>query len=594
MGAILTLHDCCFAETRFPVDRFFFEEYANDDFIRENLLEMIVLGFHAFTHDSSASLVTEDGLIAYAEEERFTRVKGEGGFPENAIRHCLSEGGVKPSEVEQVILPFRPRKGALRRLLYLANPPGAFGVRFMDLFWKGLRMLSVDQSLRRMGFCVKTRYADHYLAHASAVFLSSPFEEALVLVMDGVAEGWSGAVFHGRRNGTPALRLLARFPFPGSPGLAYAAITEHLGFRSNRDEGRVMAMSALGDDRYLREMQNLFRFEERKIVLKRGFFDFAGTWTTSRFHRVFGAPRKPGDPLKGDHFALARAVQTVVEEGSLFLAKLYMEKTDCRNLCFTGGLALNPALNGTLLRESGCRSMYVFPPGGDAGTSIGGALMNVPVRSWSLPHPYWGSAYSISRCERVAESMTDCVITSGAAAEKEAADLLSRGRIGGWFRGKSEMGPRALGHRSILADPRFVEGKDRLNRNVKHREPFRPFAPAMLLEESRAFFPDIKESPFMLYTFPVPSETAVSLPAIVHVDKTSRVQTVTRGDESGLFDVLTAFQKRTGFPVLLNTSLNLQNEPLADSPEDAIRVFVQGDLDFLMLEDLLISRRRTS
>ena len=551
---------------------------------------MITLGIHAFTHDATAALCRDGRLAAFSEEERFSRIKGDPGFPIHAIAFCLKEADVRPDAVDRVMVPFRPAVGALRRLTYLVRRPDRMLHRMADLLNKGRGFRSIPHRLRGLGLMCPVSSADHYACHARAVFCASPFEEAAVLVVDGVAEGWTGALYHALRGPRPIFHCLGKIPFPHSLGLLYAAVTEHLGFRHNREEGKIMAMASLGDDRFADQMRRLVVPGRHDFRVKQGYFDWAGRWTLQPFHRKFTPPRPGGGPFLPEHFSLARSVQIITEETCLGLARGLLEATGTRDLCFSGGLALNPSLNRVLAQHSGCRNFFAIPAGGDAGTALGAALSPDTDPAWRLEHPYWGSrpdpaslraAVDHSGCRRRIE---------GTAAVERAADLLSGGAVGGWFTGRGEMGPRALGHRSILADPRRPDMKGRINDRIKKRESFQPFAPAVLLPEGRDLFEDLVPSPFMLRTFKATPEASDRIPAVVHADGMARVQTVEVADPSGLRPVLEAFHARTGVPVLLNTSLNLKGEPLAGGPEDAVRIFTEGGLDFLYLEGLLLER----
>ncbi len=543
-----------------------------------------VLGLHAFTHDSSAALCLGGRLAAFGEEERFTRVKGDPVFPERAIRFCLDSAGLKAGEVDQVVVPFRPRLGAAARLAYLARRPRAFLPRAADLARKGRSMEGLARDLASLGILAPVEFADHYAAHARAVFAASPFERAAVLVLDGVAERWTGALFRAIRRDGPTLEPLARFPFPHSLGLVYAAVTVHLGFAPNREEGKVLAMAALGDDRFVDAFGARCRIAGRNLIVDQALFDFAGEWTTRRFERILGPRRSPGGPFRPEHFALARALQATVERCGTELARQAVALSGCPDLCAAGGLALNPALNQAMAAQSGCAGFFAFPPGGDAGTAIGAALDPFADPSWSLPHPFFGSMPGAAGTDHP-------VLAERGAATERAAEMLAGGALVGVCRGRAEMGPRALGHRSILADPRRPEVKERLNRKVKRREEFQPFAPAALTARRPDLFPGMEASPFMLRAFPLPERAKDLIPAAIHADGTSRVQTVEPGDASGLAPLLEAFERRTGLPVLLNTSLNLRGEPLADTAADALRVFGEGGLDALLLDDRLLGRR---
>ena len=549
---------------------------------------MRILGIHSFTHDSSAAVVADGRLLAFTEEERISRVKGDPSFPAGAILACLKESGLSAKEIDAVVLPFRPGVGAAKRLAYLARRPVAFIPRASDLVRKGRRIMGVRAKLAELEIAAPISRLDHYISHAMAVFCASPFERASVLVLDGVAEGWSGAAFEATRDPIPKVSEVARFDFPHSLGLVYAAVTEHLGFRHNREEGKVMSMAAFGDNRFDGAFGRICGAGERGFFVNQRYFDFAGQWTTGVFSREFCPPRRPGEDFREEHFALARALQRSVEAAGLDVAKKLIAKTGSADLCFTGGLALNPALNGFLAARSGCERFYAFPAGGDAGTALGAALLMGADPSWRLEHAFWGRGWNGWLAKAALASRGLNASSEGNGAVEMAAEMLSGGAIGAIFLGRSEMGPRALGHRSILADPRGADLKGRLNSEIKSRESFQPFAPAVLSEACGELFPGGEDSPFMLRTLPVPAEVRGRLPAVLHADGTARVQAVVDGDASGLSPLLRAFEKRTGLPVLLNTSLNRRGEPLADSPEDAIEIFLATGLDFLLIEGSLV------
>jgi carbamoyltransferase len=552
---------------------------------------MRILGIHAFTHDSSAALVVDGRPVAFAQEERVSRIKGDASFPAGAIATCLSEAGLRPAEVDRVCVPFRPVVGALRRLAYLGRRPAGAAGRLADLAGKGFKVFGVDAPLRAMGILAPVSREDHYLSHARAVFCASPFERASVLVVDGVAEAWSGALYRATRAEVPRLEIMGHIPFPQSLGLAYAAVTEHLGYRHNREEGKVMAMAALGDPRFEEDFASACMADSGAVRIEQSLFDFGGRWTTPIFHRRFGLPRLPGGPFLPEHFALARAVQRAVEEACLTLARGLLASSGCPDLCFTGGLALNPSLNGFLVERSGCRAFFAIPAGGDPGAALGAALADGADPEWHLEHAFLGKGWSDAEMRSALDGAGGRILCEGQEADERAAEMVAGGAIGGLFRGRAEMGPRALGHRSIVADPRTLRSRDRLNGMIKRREDFQPFAPAVLGSACDRLFPGGRGSPYMLRTVVVPPEVREQIPAVVHADGTARVQSVEEGDASGLSGLLCALGRRTGLPVLLNTSLNRRGEPLADSPADAVAIFREAGLDFLLMgERLLVSR----
>ena len=549
---------------------------------------MVTLGLHAFTHDSAAALAVDGRLVAFHQEERLSRIKGDGAFPTRAIEFCLGEGGIDPAAVDLVVLPFRPGVGAVRRLAYqLRRPRRGLGAT-ASLLAKGRANLGLSKELRALGIDAPIRRTDHHQSHAWAVFMASGFESAAILVIDGVAEAWSGGNFVAHRRPAPAIDCRNQIPFPASLGLIYAAVTEHLGFRHNREEGKVMAMAASGTDEMVTEMGAACRLDGDRLVINHDLFDFGGAWTTDRFADIFCPRRSPSEPIQPRHFALARAVQNTVESVATRMARRLLDESGERHLCLAGGLALNPALNSAIAGGCGADDVYALPVGGDAGTAIGAALALDADPDWRLQHAFWGSTPSPEAIDHAlaGAGLKPSMVGEGVVAR--TAELLAEGSIGGWFRGSSEMGPRALGHRSIFADPRSPASRTRLNQDIKRREAFQPFGPSILLEACDEIFPGLGPSPFMLRTWPVADTWRERIPAVIHTDGTSRPQTVTAGDGSELHDLLRAFADRTGLPVLLNTSLNRRGEPLAEHPEDAIAVFLETGLDFLVLEDRLI------
>ena len=551
---------------------------------------MVTLGLHAFTHDSAAALVVDGRLQAFAQEERWSRVKGDGSFPAQAIAFCLRDAGIDAGAVDRVVLPFRPWIGAATRLAYqLRRPRHGLSAAF-DLLMKGRGNLGLAQRLRDLGIQAPIRRSDHHEAHARAVFLASPFDSAAVLVVDGVAEAWSGASFVARRWPSPVFECRSRIPFPASLGLVYAAVTEHLGFRHNREEGKVMAMAASGADNLVAEFGRACRLESGRLMVDDTLFDFGGGWTTDRFADLFGPRRQPSEELRPRHFALANAVQTIAETITVEMARRLVEESGEKNLCLGGGLSLNPALNSAVVEGSGATNVYLLPVGGDAGTAIGGAFAFEADPDWRLVDAYWGSCPTSEEIDHalVAVGLEPSMV--GAGVVPRTAELLAGGAIGGGFRGRSELGPRALGHRSILADPGRQDSRTRLNNLIKRRETFQPFAPCVLLDACETLFPGLGPSPFMLRTWPLAERFRARIPAVIHDDGTARVQTIFDGDGSGLAELLQAFEGHTGLQVLLNTSLNRRGEPLVECSEDAVAVFQETGLDFLVLEDRLVER----
>lgn len=553
---------------------------------------MIVLGLHAFTHDAAAALVVDGRLVAFGQEERFSRRKNDGRFPRRAIVSCLAEANVAPGEVDAVALGFRPWVGAPRRLAYQLRRPGAGARAALKLLARGQKNLGLARLLRDVGIRAPVHRVDHHACHAWASLAGCDADEAAVLVVDGVAEAWSGASFVARRRPSK-MACRQRIRFPASLGLVFAAVTEHLGFRHNCEEGKVMAMAALGTDDLVGAFAAVCGIRGGTLRVDQRCFDFGGTWTTRQFDARFGPARSPGAPFEAHHFALARAVQTAVENAVGSMARSLVGETGVRVLCLSGGLAQNPALNSAVDRAlEGQARLDLFPAGGDTGTAFGAALAIQFDGGWHYDHAFWGAGVSQA-------AVDDALRTAGLEAEStgpkvalRAAELLAEGALGGWYRGRSEMGPRALGHRSILADPRREAVRDRLNRSVKRREDFQPYGASALWPSACQLLPAAGPSPYMLRTWPVTAPARQRIPAVVHADGTTRLQTVTEGDQSGLGDLIRSFAALTDTPVVLNTSLNRRGEPLAETPHEAVAIFMETGLDFLVLEDRLVRRHR--
>jgi carbamoyltransferase len=553
---------------------------------------MIILGLHAFTHDSAAALVVDGRLVAFAQEERFSRRKNDGRFPRLAIDSCLAEANVTPSEVDRVALGFRPWVGALNRLAYQLRRPASGARAAWNLLAKGRNNLGLARLLRDVGIQAPITRMDHHACHAWASLAACDAEDAAVLVVDGVAEAWSGASFAARRR-PPGMECLQRIRFPASLGLVYAAVTEHLGFRHNCEEGKVMAMAALGTEDLVGDFASVCGIRGRTIRVDQRCFDFGGRWTTHEFNARFGPPRSPGAPLEVHHFALARALQTAVENAVASMARSLVQQTGARALCLSGGLALNPAVNSAVGRAlEGHAQLELFPAGGDAGTAFGAAVAAEFDGRWRCDHAFWGGGVSEAAVDDALRSAGLDAGSPDPEVASRAAELLAEGALVGWCRGRSEMGPRALGHRSILADPRQEAVRDRLNRQVKRREDFQPYGATALWPLASRLLPGAGPSPSMLRTWPVTAATRERIPAVVHADGTTRLQTVTEGDPSGLGDLLRSFAAMTDTPLVLNTSLNRRGEPLAETPHDAVAIFKEAGLDFLVLENRLVRRGR--
>ncbi|MGQ0663475.1 MAG: carbamoyltransferase family protein [Pseudomonadota bacterium] len=585
---------------------------------------MIVLGISAFYHDSAAALVRDGEIVAAAQEERFSRRKNDARFPAAAIAYCLDEAGIGLERVDRIGFYDKPLL-TFDRLLetYLAFAPlglTSFArsmpvwikekIRQKELLLKGLRALgrgAVDPAKLLFGY--------HHHSHAASAFYPSPFESAAILVMDGVGE-WATASL-GRARGR-AIELTREIRFPHSLGMLYSAFTYHLGFKVNDGEYKVMGLAPYGEPSFVdRIYGNLLDVRpDGSFRLNMAYFNYCTglTMTSARFDGLFGGPpRQPGAPLTQRYMDLARSVQDVTEEVVLRLARTLHAETGERNLCLAGGVALNCVANGRVMREGPFEAIWIQPAAGDAGGALGIALAidqaaGVPSPSKNggdlMQGAYLGPAYDsaqmraeLDRFGAVTRELSDAELFPAVAA------ALAAGKVVGWFQGRMEFGPRALGNRSILGDPRSPGMQRLINLKVKYREGFRPFAPAVLSEDAARYFDLDFDSPYMLLVAPVgasrrlaltPAQEALKglarlgvarsdIPAVTHVDGSARLQTVHRQTNPRFHRLIEAFRERTGCGVLVNTSFNVRDEPIVCTPEDAWRCFMATELDLLVL-----------
>ncbi len=564
---------------------------------------MDILGLN-FSLDSAAALVRDGRTVAAAVEERFDRVKHSRAFPLRAMEYCLEAGGTTLGEVDGVAFFWNPALQlgrllprlssswrhhaeylyALPNYLLSAAPPAA-GEPPAPLMEQTIRLPGRDKPL-------KIHYVAHHLAHAASAFFPSPFSRAAILTVDGYGEGASALLGAGRGN---KIEVFDEIPFPHSLGSFYAAVTEYLGFLPNCDEGKVMGLAPYGEPVFCEKMLRIVGGGRDPFDLS--YFDYyreARHRFSPRFVKEFGPPRAPGTPLTARHKRIAASAQLALEEALLVMARRLYKLAGEPFLCLAGGVALNSVANGRILRETPFEDIYVQPAASDAGTSLGAALYVHHVvagnrRRSRMLHDYLGPTYSAEEIEKTLRT-AKLPYERSADVEAAAAGLLSRGRFVGWFQGGMEFGPRALGNRSILCDPRPKGAKDKLNRQVKRREPFRPFAPSVPLEKSEKYFEHRGEAPFMLKVAAVREERRGELPAVTHVDGTARLHTVRRKTNPRYYKLMERFEELTGTPVILNTSFNVKGEPIVRTPEDALRCFFTTGLDDLVLGDFIVSK----
>jgi carbamoyltransferase len=570
-------------------------------------LQFLPLGL--IGHDSSACLLQDGRLVAFAAEERMTRIKhgfnlaGETVLPRQAIAYCLQEAGIDWKDVDYIAHYCRFTKAAvaqrLGRLSKGLDLPRASLLRKEHERTYSLR-LSKAVLLKQLNQLAGGRIegnrliqVPHHLAHAAGAFFSSPFEEASILAVDGYGEVSSTLWGEGRGH---RLQGLGSIALPHSLGVLYQIITSYLGFRSFGDEYKVMGLAAYGDpDRYRHVFSGWV-----KPDLPNGTFRLDGLSTPDLYVRLrsaFGEIETPGE-FSTKAADIAAALQDTLESILVHMLSHIRKKYRHKYCCLSGGVALNASANGALMRSELFEDLFIQPAASDEGGSLGAALYAwhetlCQERSPALDHVFWGPRSNDQDIEKALQADDTLIWNKVPRIAEATADLLAEGKIVGWFQGRMEMGPRALGGRSILADPRRIEIRDRLNRLIKNREMFRPFAPSVLKDHAKDYFdfPGKEASPFMLITFATRPERRAAIPGVVHFDGSSRIQTVGPHQAPRFHELLRCFYKKTGIPLLLNTSFNRAGEPIVCSPEDAVRCFVASGLDALAIEDRLVRRR---
>ncbi len=584
-----------------------------------------ILGISAYYHDSAACLVVDGDIVAAAQEERFTRKKHDFEFPRRAVRYCLREGGLRDAnELDYVVFYDKPVV-KFERLLetYLRYAPAGFRsfLQAMPL-WLKQKLWMREHIREELDYDGKILFTEHHESHAASAFFPSPFERAAIVTMDGVGE-WATAsigVGEGRR-----IRILKELHFPHSPGLLYSAFTYFTGFKVNSGEYKLMGLAPYGEPRYkeliLRELVDLREDGSFKLNLR--YFDYCAglRMTNGRFARLFGGPpRKPESAITEREMDIAASIQAVTEEIMLGMARYAHRLTGLDNLVLAGGVALNCVGNGRILREGPFRNLWIQPAAGDAGGALGGALfvhhqlLGGERRADGVHDRQKASLLGPAFAE---EEVAQFVESRGLRARRfddpeelvdQVAALLAEGNVVGWFQGRMEFGPRALGARSILGDPRDPEMQVRMNLKIKFRESFRPFAPTVLREHVSEYFELEEDSPYMLLVAAVRREKRTGaddrsargldklkvvrsvIPAVTHVDHSARIQTVSREENPLYYRLIERFREKTGCAVLVNTSFNVRGEPIVCTPEDAYRCFTRTHMDYLVLGPFLLSR----
>ncbi|MFQ6540161.1 MULTISPECIES: carbamoyltransferase family protein [Aphanothece] len=599
---------------------------------------MRVLGISAYYHDSAAALLVDGDVVAAAQEERFSRRKHDASFPMQAARFCLESQEIHLADIDAVVYYEKPLL-TFERLLetYLASAPrgGRSFVAAMQVWLKEklflksqikehLRTLSAEMieasSSEQDSQLPQLLFSEHHLSHAGAAFYPSPFEKAAVLCMDGVGEWATTSAWLGKGN---TLKPLWEISFPHSLGLLYSAFTYYCGFKVNSGEYKLMGLAPYGRPVHVQAIKDhlvdikddgTFRLDLSYFKFHRGF-----RMTGRRFHALFGQlPRKGESELTQFHMDLAASIQAVTEEIVLKLARSLHAETGATNLCLAGGVALNCVANGKLLREGPFQEIWIQPASGDAGSALGAALVawhqhfaqpRTPAVGDGMKGTYLGPRFSNAEiCTYLQQIKAPFLSLEDAHLFERLAELLDQGKVIGWFNGAMEFGPRALGGRSIIGDPRNQQMQSVMNLKIKYRESFRPFAPSVLEEEVSSQFELETSSPYMLLVAPVKASLRIpmspeqqelfgieklnvprsQLPAITHVDYSARVQTVSPKTNPRYYNLIKAFHRRTGCPTLVNTSFNVRGEPIVCTPQDAYRCFMRTEMDVLVLENQLL------
>lgn len=567
-----------------------------------------VLGLSAYYHDAAAALAVDGTLVAAAQEERFSRQKNDERFPEQAVAACLKQAGLRLEDVDVVCFYEKPLLKFDRILeAHLSAAPGTFPQFRRGLpLWLDQKLFMRRELARGLGGRYRRAIAflEHHEAHAAAAFFPSPFDDAAILTVDGVGEHATTTLGHGRGR---SLELSHELRFPHSLGLLYSAFTQYAGFEVNTGEYMLMGLAPYGEPRFesaIREhLVDLKPDGSFRLDLR--YFDFVGglSMISPRFEALFGGPaRAPGGPVEQRHRDAAASIQRVTEDILLRLARTAHRQTGSANLCLGGGCALNSVAVGKIRREGPFERVWVQPAAGDAGSAIGAALFawhhvlghaRAPPPDDAMQSALLGPAFDHDAIRPVLDASG---LRYRELAEPElltvVVDALVRGDVVGWFQGRMEFGPRALGGRSILADPRVAAMKDTINRKIKFREGFRPFAPAALREEAHTLFETApgEDLPYMTHVVPVRPDAAPAIPAVTHVDGTARVQTLSAERHGRTYRLVRAFFERTGCAAVLNTSFNVRGEPIVCQPADALRCFARTELDALVLEGFVVER----
>ncbi len=577
---------------------------------------MYLLGLNAYHADSSAAIFKDGVMIAATEEERFRRVKHWAGFPSMAVQFCLREAGITLAEVDHIAIGRDPMAKLQKKMLFLLKNPGGGWSAVLDRVKNARKVSSLEDELAALDINIyksdlkkKIHQVEHHRAHLASAFFASPFEEAALLSIDGSGDFSTTMIGVGRGN---QIEVLDSVDFPHSAGLFYTAFTQWLGFPHYGDEYKVMGLAPYGSPKYVDKLRDVILFG------KDGLFSLNMKYFRSAKHGIvsygedhipkvaplfsdymveqFGPVRKKTEELTQFHKDMASSIQRITEELIFHILNHLQKRTGLKQVCIAGGVAQNSVANGKITRNTGFEQVYIPSAGHDAGISMGSALyvynhvLKQP-RAAAVWSAYTGSRFTNEEIEKYLQSRNiDYTRLPDEALYDKVSDQLINSGVVGWFNGRAEFGPRALGGRSILADPRRNDAKDLLNAKIKRRESFRPFAPSILKEYVTEYFEVTDEVPFMEKVFPIREEKRAVLPAVTHADGTGRLQSVDKNVTPRYYNLIEAFRQKTGVPVLLNTSFN-ENEPIVNSPEDALECYLRTNMDMLVLENCVITRK---
>jgi carbamoyltransferase len=579
---------------------------------------MIILGINAHHADASAAIVVDGKLVAAAEEERFRRIKHWAGFPSAAIEYCLREAGVGLNGVDHIAVNRDPNARLLQRAKFLLTKRPSLGAvrrrlenraKINDLRTEIAEAFKVDSVKPRL------HHVEHHRAHLASAFFVAPFEEAAVLSIDGFGDFVSSmwGVAHGNR-----IEVLGEVGFPHSLGIFYTAMTQYLGFPNYGDEYKVMGLAPYGKPAFMREMRDIVLVKDGRFRLNLDYFTHhtigldmvwqggspvIGPVYSPKLVEALGPARVPSDPMEQRHKDLAASMQAMFEEAYFALANALFEKTRLPNFCLAGGCGYNSVANGLVFDRSPFRDLYIQAAAGDAGGAIGAAYwiwnqeLHQP-RTFVMEHANWGPSYDDGAVDKAVHARLADLEEGRCTLHRErderelcrrTAEQVAAGNVVGWFQGRMEWGPRALGNRSIVCDPRRADMKDILNHKIKRRESFRPFAPSVLREAVGEWFETDYDVPFMLQVYQIREDKRTRIPAVTHVNGSGRLQSVTESQNARYYHLIEAFRELTGVPLVLNTSFN-ENEPVVNTPAEALDCFLRTKMDLLVMGDLMISR----